>query len=84
EGSYTGSQYRFDTSKTPGYMFMAAMVEKKFGDHISVVLNGENLLNYRQSNVESLYTGTISNPTFNPLWAPIDGRIINLSLKYQL
>lgn len=84
EGSYTGSQYRFDNTKTPGYMFVAAMIEKKFGDHISVVLNGENLLNYRQSNVESLYTGTISNPVFKPLWAPIDGRILNLSLKFQL
>lgn len=84
EGSYTGSQYRFDYSKTRGYFFLASMIEKRFGKHISVVLNGENLLNFRQSNVEPLYSGSITNPTFTPLWAPIDGRVLNLSLKWQL
>lgn len=84
EASYTGHQYRDDYTQTPGYLFMAAMVEKKFGSHFSVVLNGENLLDYRQSKVESLYTGTITNPVFKPLWAPIDGRVINLSVKWKL
>lgn len=84
EGSYTGHQYREDYTLTPGYLFLAAMVEKKFGDHFSIVLNGENLLNYRQSKVETLYTGSVTNPIFNPLWAPIDGRVINLSVKWHL
>lgn len=84
EGSYSGSQYRDDYSKTPGYWFIAAMMEKKFGDHFSVVLNGENLFDYRQSKAESLYTGTITNPTFKPLWAPIDGRVLNLCVRWKL
>ena len=84
EGSYTGSQYRLDATHTPGYPFFSAMIEKSIGQHISVVLNAENLLDYRQSSVESLYTGSITQPKFNPLWAPIDGRVVNLSLKYKL
>lgn len=84
EGSYTGVQYRNDFSKTPGYYFMAGMVEKTMGKHFSIVLNGENLLDYRQSKVESLYNGTISNPVFKSIWAPIDGRVINVSIKYKL
>lgn len=84
EGSYTGPQYREDFTKTPGYFFMAAMVEKKLGKHFSVVLNGENLLDYRQSKEETLYTGTMAHPEFKPLWAPIDGRVINLSVKWHL
>ena len=83
EGSYNGSQYRDNDSKTPGYMFMAVMVERKFGDALSVVLNCENLLNYRQSRHEALYTGAITNPTFKPLWAPIDGRVVNLSVRWN-
>lgn len=83
EASYTGYQYRDDNSKTSGYLFVAAMAEKKFGPKWSLVLNCENLLNIKQSNYESLYTGPISNPTFKTLWAPIDGRIINLSLRFQ-
>lgn len=84
ESSYNGYQYRLDNTKTPGYLFMAAMFEYKFGKHISVVLNCENMLDYRQSKTESLYTGTVSNPNFVPLWAPIDGRVFNLNLKYSL
>lgn len=83
EGSYNGYQHREDYSTTPGYFFMAAMMEKKIGKHISIVLNGENLLDYRQSKVEPLYTGTVTHPVFNPLWAPIDGRVINLSVRWK-
>lgn len=84
EGSYTGRQHREDYTLTPGYFFMAAMAEKKIGKHFSIVLNGENILDYRQSKAEALYTGTISTPVFNPLWAPVDGRVINLSIKWHL
>jgi outer membrane receptor for ferrienterochelin and colicins len=84
EGSYNGFQYRDDGSKTPDYLFMAGLVEKKFAKHITAVLNCENILDYRQSKKEALYTGTLSAPHFNTLWAPIDGRVINLALKYTL
>ncbi len=84
EASFTGQQYRMDHTQTPSYLFMAAMFSKEIGKHITLVLNCENLLDYRQSRKESLYTGSISNPTFNPLWAPIDGRVVNLSLKWKL
>lgn len=84
EGSYNGPQYREDYSKTRGYLFVAAMIEKKIGEHFGIVLNGENLLDFRQSKYEVLYTGTITHPVFKPLWAPIDGRVINLSVKYSL
>ncbi|MBS1771350.1 MAG: TonB-dependent receptor plug domain-containing protein [Bacteroidetes bacterium] len=84
EGSYTGSQYRYDGTGTPSYLFIALMGQCNIGKHISIVLNCENLLDYRMSNVETLYTGTISNPSFKPLWAPIDGRVINLSFRWHL
>jgi iron complex outermembrane receptor protein/outer membrane receptor for ferrienterochelin and colicins len=84
EGSYSGYQFRQDATKTTGYLFAAALVEKKFNDHVSVVLNGENLLDFRQSRKEALYSGAISNPVFNPLWAPIDGRVINLAVRMKL
>jgi iron complex outermembrane receptor protein/outer membrane receptor for ferrienterochelin and colicins len=83
EGSYTGPQYRDGDAKTPGYMFLAGLIERKFGDVVSVVLNCENLLDYRQSNHEALYTGSIINPSFKPLWAPIDGRVVNLAVRWN-
>jgi outer membrane receptor for ferrienterochelin and colicins len=84
EGSYTGAQHRIDYTETLGYFFMAGMVEKKLGKHFSVVLNAENILDYRQSRIETLFTGSTANPSFKPLWAPIEGRAINLSVKYKL
>lgn len=83
EGSYTGKQFRDNDGTTPGYLFLAALIDRKFGEKFSLVLNCENLLDYRQSRHEALYTGPITNPTFKPLWAPIDGRAINLALKWN-
>ncbi|PQJ12279.1 TonB-dependent receptor [Flavipsychrobacter stenotrophus] len=84
EGSYTGSQYRYTGDKTPGYMFIALIAQYKLGMHVYIVANCENLLDYRMSKVEALYSGSISNPTFKPLWAPIDGRVVNVSVRWKL
>jgi outer membrane receptor for ferrienterochelin and colicins len=84
EGSAIGKQYRYDGTPTPSYFFMAMMVQRNVGKHISIVLNGENLLDYRMSNAESLYTGPRAFPTFKPLWAPIDGRVINCSVRWKM
>jgi iron complex outermembrane receptor protein/outer membrane receptor for ferrienterochelin and colicins len=83
EGSYTGKQYRYDATKTPGYLFAAAMVGYNVNSNIDLVLNCENLLDYRQSKQEAIYEGSISNPQFKPLWAPIDGRVVNLSIRLK-
>lgn len=83
ESSYTGSQFREDGSRTPGYLFLAAMIQKKIGKHLSLVLNVENLGDARQSRTEALYDGSITNPIFRPLWGPIDGRVFNLSMKWS-
>ncbi len=83
EGSYNGRQYRDGDTRTPDYFFIATMIEKKFGKKMSLVLNCENLLNVKQSNYEKIYTGSITNPDYKPLWAPIDGRVINLALRLQ-
>ena len=84
EGSYTGPQRRYYGDMTPGYTFVALMAQRKLGKHVYIVANCENLLDYRMSNVETLYYGTIKSPTFKPLWAPIDGRVINVSLRWKL
>lgn len=81
EGSSVGVQYRDGDKATEPYFFMAMMVERRFGKLLSVVLNCENLLDYRQTRYEKIYTGTVTNPVFKPLWAPIDGRVVNLSVK---
>jgi iron complex outermembrane receptor protein/outer membrane receptor for ferrienterochelin and colicins len=84
EASYNGTQKRLDNSNTPGYLFAAAMMRYSFNKHWSVVINCENLLDFRQSKKEQLFTGSLLNPQFEPLWAPIDGRIANISVRWKL
>jgi len=84
ESSFNGYQYRQDYTKTPSYLFMAAMIDYTIAKQCHLVLNCENILDYRQSKKEALYTGSISNPQFNALWAPIDGRVLNLCLRLSL
>lgn len=80
EGAYTGRQYLEDGSRSPGFPFIASMLRYDRG-HFSFVLNCENLLDYRQTRKGTIWTGSISNPVFKQLWAPIDGRVVNLSIK---
>lgn len=84
EGSYIGAQFLEDHSVTPGYFFLAGMIERKLGKHFSCVLNGENLFNYRQSNTAPMWTGTLTHPEFKTIWAPVEGRVLNLSMRWSL
>jgi outer membrane receptor for ferrienterochelin and colicins len=80
EAAYTGKQYLDDGTTTSPYLFAAAMMRYNI-KNIALVLNCENLFDYRQTKKESIYTGSISNPVFKQIWAPLDGRVINLSAK---
>ncbi len=80
EASYTANQRISAISIAPNYWFFAAMVERKF-KWGSLVLNGENLLDYRQ---KTLFLGNSNNPQFVPIYAPVEGRVLNLSCKVNL
>jgi outer membrane receptor for ferrienterochelin and colicins len=83
ENSLVAGQLNQEYQKVPAYYAMAAMVRFVSG-HFTVVANGENLFNVRQSQFEPIYDGSISNPQMRQLWAPIEGRILNLSVTWKL
>jgi outer membrane receptor for ferrienterochelin and colicins len=80
EAAFTGRQYLDDASRTPGFLFMAAMARFDLRP-FAFVLNCENLLDYRQTKKESIVDPPFSNPVFRQLWAPIDGRVVNFSIR---
>ena len=82
EAAYTGQQYRSDGSTTPGYPMFAAMLRYRFGPW-TVVLNAENVLDYRQTRSERVVLPPTGNPVFRELWAPVEGRAVNLSLNWR-
>ncbi|MDR3652759.1 MAG: TonB-dependent receptor [Paludibacter sp.] len=83
ENSLIAGQLDQNYHNVPAYYILAAMVQYKTG-HFSIVLNGENLLDVRQSRYEKLFDGTIDNPQFHQFWAPIEGRIVNLSVTWKI
>lgn len=66
------------------YWFFAGCAEYHYNDHWRLVLNSENLFNIIQANYETVVTGPVTQPTFRPIWAPQEGRIVNLALKFTL
>ncbi|GAB3767144.1 TonB-dependent receptor [Spirosoma pomorum] len=86
EASYVGTQYLYNNQKVPNYTFFAAAAEYHYNDHWRLVLNGENIFNVKQANYETVVLGAnpTGQPTFRPVWAPLEGRIVNLALKFTL
>ncbi len=83
EASYSGNQYIYNNKKVPNFLFMAAVIERKF-KRANLVLNCENLLDVRQTQFEPIVEGSRQNPIYKPLWGPIEGRVINLSIKIKI
>lgn len=83
EAFYFGSQYLEDRRKTTDYWLLGASVQKTFG-RFTVALNIENILDIRQTRFEDIVNGPTNNPTFNEIYAPLDGRVGNIVLKFDL
>ena len=60
------------------------MMEKIFADEYSLFLNFENFTDTRQTRYEDIYTGSLLNPMFNDIFAPLDGFVINGGIKLRL
>jgi outer membrane receptor protein involved in Fe transport len=85
EASYTGQQYLSDGSTTPGYPIVAALLRYRTGPW-TLVLNAENVFDYRQTRHERVVLpvgGSYRSPIFRELWAPVEGRVVNLSLNWK-
>ncbi|GAB3892699.1 TonB-dependent receptor [Larkinella knui] len=82
ESSWVGNQYVYDNRRVANYWFWAAAIERMLG-HFSLILNAENIFNIQQLKYGPVVTGPINNPTVQPLWAPQEGRIVNLAIKYK-
>ena len=59
------------------------MTEKIWGN-FSIFLNFENFTDTRQTRHGSIYTGSISNPQFKDIYAPLDGFLVNGGFKLKL
>lgn len=83
EAYYFSRQKLSDGATGKPYWICGAMAEKTW-KQFSLFVNFENIFDTRQTAFDSIYTGTINNPTFRDIYAPVDGFMVNGGLKIKL
>ncbi|MFA5670110.1 MAG: TonB-dependent receptor [Balneolaceae bacterium] len=83
EAYYFSPQKLSDGSQGKSYWITGVMTEKRISENLTVFLNFENFLDTRQTGFDTIYTGTISNPQFRDIYAPVDGFVINGGVKLK-
>lgn len=83
EAYYYSKQQLSDGSFGKSYWITGLMAEKLW-EKFSVFINFENFTNTRQTRFDTIYTGTIDNPVFRDIYAPVDGFVINGGFKLRL
>ncbi len=81
EAYYFSPQTLGDGFTGKSYWITGLMTEKKILEQLSVFLNFENFLDTRQTAFDTIYTGSIDNPQFRDIYAPVDGFVVNGGVK---
>jgi len=83
EGFYTGSQLLDDGTTGRDYWTFGLLVQKMW-KHFDIFINAENLTDQRQTRWGQIYNGPMANPTFKDIYAPLDGRVVNIGIRFKL
>ncbi|RKR84459.1 iron complex outermembrane receptor protein [Mucilaginibacter gracilis] len=83
EGFYNSEQLLGDGTTGRGFWTFGLLVQKMW-KHFNIFINAENLTDQRQTRWGSIYTGTITNPVFKDIYAPLDGVIVNAGIKIKV
>lgn len=84
EAFYTGRQYLAESdSFSRDYWTFGVMFEKIFR-RFSIIGNVENVFDERQTKHQRVINPPFDNPTFKPLFEPLDGIVANIALRLNL
>jgi iron complex outermembrane receptor protein len=83
EAYYFSRQKLNDESTGKSYWTFGLMGEKSWR-HFSIFINFENFTDTRQTKFDTIYTGTITSPTFRDIYAPVEGFVANGGIKIRL
>jgi iron complex outermembrane receptor protein len=84
EAYYYSAQSLSNGARSRDYWIFGLMMEKIFEQDFSLFLNFENFSDTRQSRFENIFSGSLANPVFNDIFAPLDGFVINGGVKLSL
>ncbi|HTM98242.1 MAG TPA: TonB-dependent receptor [Pedobacter sp.] len=83
EAYYFSAQKLNDGTTGKSYWTPGFMVEKLW-EKCSIFINFENFIDTRQTKFDTIYTGSITNPVFRDIYAPVDGFVMNGGIKIRL
>jgi iron complex outermembrane receptor protein len=83
EGYYFSRQRLNNGTFGKSYWLTGFMAEKIW-EQFSLYINFENFTDTRQSKFGPIYTGTLDNPVFNDIYAPVEGFVVNGGIKIRL
>jgi len=64
--------------------WMFGLMGERLWKKFSLFINFENFTDTRQTKFDTIYTGTIDNPVFRDIYAPVDGFVVNGGIKIKL
>jgi len=83
EAYYFSEQQLSDGATGKSYWISGFMAEKLW-EKFSLYINFENFTDSRQTRFDTIYTGSISDPQFRDIYAPLDGFVVNGGIKLRL
>jgi outer membrane receptor for ferrienterochelin and colicins len=74
---YYFSKQQLSEGSTGRSYWLSGLVAERQWKKLSLYINFENFGDVRQTKFESIYTGTITNPVFKDIYAPLEGFVVN-------
>jgi outer membrane receptor for ferrienterochelin and colicins len=82
--AYYFSKQRLNDGTNGKSYWTAGFMAEKLWERFSIFINFENLTNTRQTKFDTIYTGSITDPVFRDIYAPVDGFVMNGGIKIRL
>jgi iron complex outermembrane receptor protein len=82
--AYYFSRQKLNDGATGKPYWTAGLMAERIWERFSLFINFENLTDTRQTRFDTIYTGTVSQPVFRDIYAPLDGFVINGGVKLKL
>jgi iron complex outermembrane receptor protein len=82
--AYYYSKQRLNDGTTGQSYWIAGFMAERLWEKFSLFINFENFTNTRQTRFDTIYTGTIDNPVFKDIYAPVEGFVVNGGMKVRL
>ena len=82
--AYYFSKQKLNDGSTGRTYWTTGFMAEKLWENFSIYINFENFMDTRQSKFGSIYSGSLANPAFKDIYAPLDGFVVNGGLKLKL